>query len=166
MSSCNELIIYNTIYPTTLRSYSSRASSCSPLVSISIMYPCWGWLSFCWVVHLVYLNSWSRNIHYQKTEYPWGPAISLRCEIKPPRIYNYLEGCIKPPRKCIFLSAEPNRQVKSIFPWVLVETAKVILCFLECYYKPPKVIHISLGVTRNRQGSSSFFGCKPSSKLL
>ena len=119
----------------------------------------------------LYFSNWNQLehgccSHYQKTDYPWGPAISLRGEIKPPRIYNYFEGCIKPPRKCIFLSAKPNRQVKSIFPWVLVETAKVILCFLECYYKPPNVINISLGVTRNRQGSFSFFGCKLSSKLL
>jgi hypothetical protein len=41
--------------------------------------------------------------HYQKIEYPWWLIISLRGEIKASRIYHYLGGGRKPPRKCIFL---------------------------------------------------------------
>jgi len=43
--------------------------------------------------------------HYQKIEYLWGPAVSLRGEIEPLTIYHYLGGCMKPSRKYILLSA-------------------------------------------------------------
>jgi len=49
--------------------------------------------------------------HYQKTEY-----ISLRGEIEPTRTiyYYYFGGCFRPPRKYMFFSVNPNRQVNSI----------------------------------------------------